>query len=664
MPADLPPPTTKVTVTTEVTNVQIIPQHWDHRWATKATVPEVKSAHHDVTAVPKSLDKLSDSEVPEVSYCEVDLLAFNNALLSSPASSSMIAKAADSISLSESFNEALDLYTPWSRYHPDFDAADSCRRIASRMHDVVQRIRGAAPEFSNELAARCALAHAREHNAPTVAFIPQGERCTDWRSGAFFMCVRPAGSPPGVASIPGSSDDPIDLTAFAPTSRAQCTAPNVQDMERLAAGFMNFTGTRRHVLGVDITGFMMRLWYFDRAGAVYSTAIDIRAQPVRFISTLISLQCASDAQWGIETAIVIPSGTPSLFGTVSGYCVELGPQQFELTSATHLTQSLYGPATAIFDAQKFSATGSFSGNVVVKLSWQPTHVVPDDELFRLAEQEGVKGVAKLYLSASLARLSGSYRDGLCSYNSYCDRELRVQIFGPLLIPLYTITDVPTFKAAFKSLVQGLDPFSAQLFLSLSFLFVSVAHHDLHEKAGILHRDINVNNLMVQAAHPTEGVLVDLSRAARVKSPGVEYHAPVPLIGALPFASIELLADPLPRRHQYRFDLESFFFVLVWIMTHYKDGKPVNNPEFRTWYAGEYGSVEASKLEFFAEPTTHPFTQLAALGKDWLEPLSDLFSSGYHHKEDVNGKGELDRDNMAATLDGLVTYEKFYAILQS
>jgi len=47
----------------------------------------------------------------------------------------------------------------------------------------------------------------------------------------------------------------------------------------------------------------------------------------------------------------------------------------------------------------------------------------------------------------------------------------------------------------------------------------VVHHDLFEKANILHRDISIGNSMVDASDPCRGVLIDLDFAARVGEHG-------------------------------------------------------------------------------------------------------------------------------------------------
>jgi len=172
-------------------------------------------------------------------------------------------------------------------------------------------------------------------------------------------------------------------------------------------------------------------------------------------------------------------------------------------------------------------------------------------LYRLAAERGVQGVSHLYRSTTFSRLSHGFRGRLADGTQFCDRELRVQVLGPLCVPLYRVASLDDFKKAFISLVK--------------------AHHQLYERAGILHHDISVNNLMVDASDQSVGVLIDLDLAVRLKD-GERFipFEPVPA-GTLPFRAIDVLDQgELVNELYYRHDLESFFYTLVWILTYHID----------------------------------------------------------------------------------------------
>ncbi len=222
----------------------------------------------------------------------------------------------------------------------------------------------------------------------------------------------------------------------------------------------------------------------------------------------------------------------------------------------------YGRGTVVYGAERIPERGSLvvpnmPDRVIIKCAWQPVSKQPEDELFRLAHARGVNGIARLYGSCGVRLLSRGIRQGFCDQKAYQDRELRAQVMGPRCVPLYRAKDPEAFKKAFISLVEGL----CSVLISPSAMFTNhAAHHELYEKVGILHRDISINNLMVDSERPDIGVLIDLDFAAhdRDADTGARFDLPSMPGGTLLFRAIDLCAtDPLPRSF-YRHDLESFF----------------------------------------------------------------------------------------------------------
>jgi serine/threonine protein kinase len=132
---------------------------------------------------------------------------------------------------------------------------------------------------------------------------------------------------------------------------------------------------------------------------------------------------------------------------------------------------------------------------------------------------------------------------------YANRELRVQVIGPLAHPLYKICNLKTFKKTFRSLVKS-KPAILINDAPLSHNFNSV-HHDLFKKAGILHRDISIGNLMVDTSNPAQGILIDLDFAARVAEHGDPLDGETfPPAGTLNFHAYDLLTPNKPLKAYY------------------------------------------------------------------------------------------------------------------
>lgn len=104
------------------------------------------------------------------------------------------------------------------------------------------------------------------------------------------------------------------------------------------------------------------------------------------------------------------------------------------------------------------------------------------------------------------------------------------------------------------------------FTSISELLTALrdaikAHRSLYSVGNILHRDISENNIIItdpSHANGFTGMLIDLDLAKHVGShrSGARHRT-----GTMEFMAIEVLWK---HAHTFRHDLESFFYILVWI----------------------------------------------------------------------------------------------------
>jgi len=95
----------------------------------------------------------------------------------------------------------------------------------------------------------------------------------------------------------------------------------------------------------------------------------------------------------------------------------------------------------------------------------------------------------------------------------------------------------------------------------------------------MHRDISLDNLMIcKEGNNVYGVLnnLDLTVLRDVPSPSSKQCT-----GTKLFMAINLLQCDVPV-HMYRHDLESMFYVLVWITSRFNDGDKIVNPPLQDW----------------------------------------------------------------------------------
>jgi len=126
-----------------------------------------------------------------------------------------------------------------------------------------------------------------------------------------------------------------------------------------------------------------------------------------------------------------------------------------------------------------------------------------------------------------------------------------------------------------------------------------AHQSLYVQGNILHRDISSNNILItdpKTADGFKGMLIDLDMAeVRDSGPSGARHR----TGTVQFMAIEVL---LGINHTYRHDLESFFYVLLWMcarqawsnVDNVDKQKPPQYSLLKKWETGSFKDVAEAK----------------------------------------------------------------------
>jgi hypothetical protein len=389
---------------------------------------------------------------------------------------------------------------------------------------------------------------------------------------------------------------------------------------------------RRFVLGFTICGSLMRIWEFDRLGAIASEQFDINEDGLQFVTTILGFLWMNDEELGFDPTIKTKDG--KRFFEINR---NNSTERLIIDEVMQRARCIAGRATTCW---KVHREGHPEEPLVVKDSWQYPERDEEGQLLLEATVENVVNVAKYYHHETVQirgkddDVRNSIRGGLdvtraTNYRPGRSKPLPIMTSGPSRqgrsssvagqkrtssqtgAPLpYTKRSCsvsPTKQSVGDDLSNrvhrrivlrsyGIPIYRAS---TPSILLPRIGdclqgHQSLLEKIDVVHRDISINNLLMNS----KGFLIDLDLAVkrhRIGASGAKGKT-----GTRAFMSIGAL---LGEEHSYMHDLESFFWVLFWIGIHYDGhGKGRVVKEFDHWNYADTEELAKLKLGTIAKET--------------------------------------------------------------
>jgi len=160
------------------------------------------------------------------------------------------------------------------------------------------------------------------------------------------------------------------------------------DLARYVREIFNAQESRRFVLGFTLCGSLMRLWEFDRLGAIASSAFDINQDGLRFVSTVLGYLWLTDEQLGFDPTIT-SEGAQRFITITKGATTE----RLVIDEVINRYPAINGRGTICW---KVHPVGNESQTFVVKDSWQYPERDEEGEYLREAAQSGVVNVSRYY----------------------------------------------------------------------------------------------------------------------------------------------------------------------------------------------------------------------------------------------------------------------------
>ncbi|KAF2454800.1 FunK1 protein kinase [Lineolata rhizophorae] len=375
----------------------------------------------------------------------------------------------------------------------------------------------------------------------------------------------------------------------------------------------------RYIPAFTLCGREMQLWIFDRSGPYGPKRFDIHDEPERFIQVITGYLMMNDEELGLDTFVQEdPAGRFITLERGDESHIKL---RLELSAFVH-QRAIVCRGTSCFLAKTLD---SESHNCVAKFSWTSDRRKQEADLLRLAYQRGVQGVANLVGHHQIASIA-DMRSGLTFGKLYPFRgppsaASSSQSFPQSLQPSLasrSFSDLQDLSIArkpskrsrsnnsydhrtFRCLVTSPAGRSMRTYKSPLELLVVLrdairAHKSLYLTGNILHRDISENNIIITDPEKDgfQGVLIDLDLAKELRTgrSGARCRT-----GTMEFMAIEVL---LGISHTYRHDLESFFYVLLWLCARRgweksNSATGQSTSQLRAWYTGNYEDIANAKL---------------------------------------------------------------------
>ncbi|KAL5498631.1 hypothetical protein ACEPAH_1986 [Sanghuangporus vaninii] len=311
-----------------------------------------------------------------------------------------------------------------------------------------------------------------------------------------------------------------------------------EELEQHARMTFRVQNTRRFTLGFSLANTTMTLFKFDRSGILASSRFDVHRCPRHLVRVIIGMALGENYYLGHD---------PSFLFHDDKVYVQLNDEAYEIIDTLHTDSEIQGRGSLLL-LVIHPRTGK---KLVIKDQWVDRDFKKEHEWLELLKGENLPKVVRLE-DFQLVRFSVGHEkpendDTESDRKEANDHQKCGTIFRDhfrLLLSPYG-TRLRKFQSL-KELVSVFKDYAESI-------------RDLY-MAGYFHRDISIDNLIIvdECNGPVgTGYIIDFECTSVVGSDEVE------CMGTIPFMAIELLRT-LGCPYKFYFDLESLFYVLVWI----------------------------------------------------------------------------------------------------
>ncbi|KAE8400506.1 hypothetical protein BDV37DRAFT_274354 [Aspergillus pseudonomiae] len=459
------------------------------------------------------------------------------------------------------------------------------------------------------------------------------------------------------------------------------TASNTwRDLGRYAREVFSSQETRRFVLGFTLCGPIMRLWEFDRLGAIASSPFDVNKDGLQFVLAILGYFWMNDEQLGFD---------PSIMTSADGRrFIEISrngrKERLVFDELVKMSSCVAGRATTCWKAHMEDGSNT---PVVIKDSWQYPEREEEGKLLQEVTEKGIINVARYFyhetvcVNGEIDDVRENVRKGIdvtkaSNYKPASNKQEEAKDTARLgrsknrsrtghkrssscaevplppskrtcssssnrkqdLTPQNRIHRRVCIRDYGKSICRA----TSRVALLNALQSCLEGYESLHAHTGILQGDISTGNLMINEDKKNgswPAFLIDLDLA--IKEQREQPSGARGKTGTRAFMAIGLL---LGEKHCFHHDLESFFWVLFWICIHYDGpGKDVGPTDFDCWNYDDDQKLANSKKGVvddeadFEQTAEKYFTSYYKVLVPWVNELRRVvFPGGTRRKKPDKG----------------------------
>ncbi|PLW45203.1 hypothetical protein PCANC_11285 [Puccinia coronata f. sp. avenae] len=411
--------------------------------------------------------------------------------------------------------------------------------------------------------------------------------------------------------------------------------------------------TRSFVVGFTLCGTSMQLWQFDRSGAIGSELVNIkenRENLKKFFNLMACFLTCNKALLGFDPTFEEVERRPDEIRIET----RIGNETFVIDPPVIFrAPGICGRGTTCWTAH---LPEDEHQRFLIKDSWQPTHWAEEGVMLRDVTEKKVPHVARyhhhedVHVAGKSVDIESYVRRNLPTRETfniaeqlndpqapheYINRVHRRLILKDAGEPIHTVDSPVRLLEALEGCIKG---------------------HQALLNAGYLHRDISLNNLMVD--NQTNDVnlksfLIDLDVA--IKYPIIKDEDRHARTGTKVFMSAGLLLQE--NSHNHLDDLESFFWVLIWICIHYP--RDQRRPNVVTnWNQLDSTTLGVIKDSYLSNP--HRLMVLFTPQYRESQPLHDCIAT---FAEIISSHHKNRNDEHPTDVYGEIVYGEILAILE-